>query len=223
MNGPQAIEALGADVDHRDASHRAPLQQLHRDGGRGPASTQAQDLAARMRGVEVLEGATGRSGIGGECGQRAIAVRQRRRLAEQLGLRIDRVEQVAARLEKVDLVRGDEGAARVLVVLDAQDDLSVSLARRVQRQVAAHEAHVAHPELARPGPKQTRRGGSAGGDADEREGLRRQSRPCRPVYAAASRTMIAPYSTCLNASGTSSSVKRLFRTVRISAPTMVPE
>jgi hypothetical protein len=35
--------------------------------------------------------------------------------------------------------------------------------------------------------------------------------------------MIAPYRICLIGSGTSSSVSRLSSTVRISAPTIVPE
>lgn len=146
-----------------------------------------------------------------------------RGLTAQLGVAVDGVEQIAARFEHADLVGCDQRTCGRIVFLDSLDDLSIATWLGVQWYVATHELNVVQIQLFRPRREQADRRGLPRGDPYEDELAQRQSLPSTRVYAAASRTMIAPYRICFTGSGTSISVSTLLRTVRISAPTIVPE
>src|SRR5438128_1441492 len=81
--------------------------------------------------------------ISRERQEAAVAFGSARCLTAQLGVFVDRVEQVATRLEHVDLVCADQAAQLVVITLDALHNFAVARALRVDRQVAAHELDVA--------------------------------------------------------------------------------
>src|SRR5438132_231008 len=200
-----------------------------------PALLLAQRLIQKFEVSSVVElprvACLGKTRAVGDRGPRRVLAhpgrvddqRTWRQLPEQPCVLVDRVEHVAAGLEEIDLVSGDESPASLPVTLDSPHRLSIARGSGVERQVASHQPNLAEVELSSPGRKQPHGRGLAGGDADEGECLQRYSRPSTRVYAATSTTMMAPYRTCLTASGTSSSVSTLFRTVRIRVPTIVPE
>src|SRR5712692_2742975 len=121
------------------------------------------------------------------CTVLAVAFGQARRLATELGVFVDRIEQIAACLEDVDLVRRDETAELAPTALDPLDDLAIAPGCGVDGKVAAHEPHVVKTKLPRPGRKQSRGCGLPGADSDEGQCSQRYSRPSTRVLAAASR------------------------------------
>jgi hypothetical protein len=101
--------------------------------------------------------------------QEAPAFGQARSLTAQLCVLIDPVEEVATRLEEIDLVGRDESPTFVHIALYSLDDVSIPAAIRMNRQVAADQPNVGQAKLMRPGWKQPRCRGLLRGDADKGE------------------------------------------------------
>src|ERR1700676_3314227 len=113
MDRSKRVQASRASVHHGEA--RRPVGQVERDRNRRSPRAKAQDLSASLLPMmpreEFAERFAGSNRVRGLCAEQTILLGKARSLTGKARAVIDPVEEVATRLEEVDLVRGDEGPA----------------------------------------------------------------------------------------------------------------
>src|SRR2546428_134948 len=175
MHRSHRIEPALAAIDDRDAGRTVAPQQVERDRDCRTPSAEAKYVAiGRMemiRWKEFIERLAGGNRIGRLCAEHAAGFGEARRLTAKIGAFVDRVEEVPAGFEEVDLMGRDQGSTRVFIALDALNQVSIQLARCVDRQVGAGQPPNLHAKLIRPGWKQPRGPRLSRCDANEVESV----------------------------------------------------
>ena len=116
---------------------------------------------------ETIKSEAGRNRVLSVANELPILFRKAACFAHEKRVRVDDVEKVAAGVIEVDLVRGNQRAERLGVILQECDRGAIGVGRGVQRKVESFDDGVAKTELFRPGREHLHDRTLRGGHAEE--------------------------------------------------------